>query len=152
MGDLQKLAGITESEAGIIDECLGSGLHGALCSFPLTFRVSSSFSRSADHGSHMCGEPDLLDQLSRVRIVDPEAERLAEAPPCPIQRPAIAVAAANARDSRDPGAALVSLDDYAVSAFAFHCIHFFQRQGSRSRSIARSVSGSSSPAWTGTVV
>ena len=120
MGDLEKLAGIPKSKANLLDERFRRSFHDQPCSVPLTPRLATSLAGSADRSSHTWREPDLLDQLCRIGIVDPEAERLAKATPCLIKRPAVGVAPANARHARDPGADLVSLEDHAISAFAFH--------------------------------
>ena|SRR5215216_2752629 len=130
MGHLEKLPGIPEPKADLLNERFGRGFHGQLRSVPLTLCLLTGPAGSADRRSHTCRKPDLLDQLCRMSIVDPETKRLAEAPPCLIQRPAVAVAPSNARHPCDPRAARVSLDDDAVSAFPFHCIHFFPKHGS----------------------
>ena len=120
MRDLEKLAGITESEAHVLDESFEPAAFMASCARSRSrFAWRRAVRERADRRSHRCRKPNLLDQLCRVGVVHPEPGLLTEAPPRPGPVSAVAVTSANARYARDPGAALVSLDDDAVSAFAF---------------------------------
>jgi hypothetical protein len=114
MRDLQELAGIAQPKAYLFDECPGSLLEGNSSPFSLAQGLATRGARATDRGPHARRQSDFLDKVGRLGIADPEAERLTNATPCLLQRPAVGMASADARHASDPGAALVSLENHSV--------------------------------------
>lgn len=82
---------------------------------PLLGRPPTGFSAPPHCCKRTRGEPNLLYELCRLGVLDPEPKRPADPLSRLVDRPAIRVTAAEARDARDPGASLVALEDDAVS-------------------------------------
>src|SRR5882724_8820578 len=152
MGEPEQFTGVADAQA----ELPGQEAHGLLCGALRreTLPGSALSSRAqADEGLACCGdELHLLREASASRIVNEQGESLSNAAPRLSQRPPLRVATTNLPDRRDPPTLLVPLVGHRVGLHRGRN-HPEPRQGSRSRSMARSNPGPmSSPAWTGTVV
>src|SRR2546425_525220 len=69
-----------------------------------------------DGGAQFGRETDLIDEVSGVRLADPESQCFAHTVACLLDRPAVAVGTGNTRDMRNPRSALVPLVNDLVIA------------------------------------
>lgn len=145
----EEVGGVPDAQAEVVDKAADS-VGGGCRRFRADLREANPRAATSAHGGErVARQSDVVDELGAVGVRDPEGEGLANTPPRLDEAATVAVTPRHRRDPGDPGTGLVALEHDTVG----HRSHFVPRQGSRSRSIARSVPGGrSAPRWTGTVV
>jgi len=91
-----------------------------LCFLALLLGLAARATASPDGFARLGRKANLLHELGRLRVLDPEAKSLADAPAGLLERPAVRVAPPNARHACDPRSGLVPFEDHPVRRALLH--------------------------------